>query len=51
MILLKRGSTGPSVVVLQVILDAVGGANLNVDGIFGSRTEGAVKEFQRQKGS
>jgi hypothetical protein len=50
MILLKRGNAGPSVVVLQVILDAVGGANLNVDGIFGSRTEGAVKEFQRQKG-
>lgn len=50
MILLKRGNTTPSVIVLQILLDAIAGSNLKVDGIFGTRTEQAVRAFQRQKG-
>lgn len=50
MILLKRGNKTPSVIVLQVLLSAVAGSSLKVDGIFGARTEQAVKAFQRQKG-
>jgi hypothetical protein len=46
MILLKRGQQGPSVVVLQVLLKAVGGATIKVDGIFGPNTERAVRAFQ-----
>ena len=50
---LRRGSTGPDVVVLQVSLNRIG-QNYPaipkipaVDGIFGSRTEAAVTAFQR----
>jgi len=50
---LRRGSTGPSVVVLQVSLNRIA-QNYPaipkipaVDGVFGSRTEAAVREFQR----
>ena len=50
---LKRGSTGPSVVVLQVSLNRIA-QNYPaipkipaVDGVFGSRTEAAVVAFQR----
>lgn len=50
---LRVGSTGPNVVVLQVSLNRIG-QNYPaipkipaVDGIFGSRTEAAVRAFQR----
>lgn len=50
---LRVGSTGPSVVVLQVSLNRIG-QNYPaipkipaVDGIYGSRTEAAVRSFQR----
>ncbi len=49
---LRRGSTGPNVVVVQTELNRIG-QNYpaipkipNVDGIFDSRTEAAVREFQ-----
>ena len=49
---LRRGSTGPNVVVIQVELNRIS-QNYpaipkipNVDGIFGSRTEAAVRKFQ-----
>ena len=49
---LRRGSSGPSVVVIQVELNRIS-QNYpaipkipTVDGIFGSRTEAAVREFQ-----
>ncbi len=49
---LRRGSTGPNVVVVQTELNRIG-QNYpaipkipNVDGIFGPRTEAAVREFQ-----
>lgn len=50
---LRNGSTGPSVVVLQVSLNRIS-QNYpaipkisSVDGIFGSQTEAAVRDFQR----
>ena len=49
---LRRGSTGPSVVTLQVILNRISQSYpaipkvAAVDGIFGARTEAAVRKFQ-----
>lgn len=49
----QRGSSGPNVVVLQVALNRIAQNYpaipkiANVDGIFGSRTEAAVRAFQR----
>lgn len=50
-ITLKIGSTGPLVETLQSTLNSAG-ANpaLNVDGIFGPKTEAAVKAFQKSRG-
>lgn len=50
MILLKMGNTGPSVVVLQVLLSAVGRQTIKVDGIFGEKTRRAVRDFQSTHG-
>ena len=50
---LRRGSTGPNVVTLQVALNRIAQNYpaipkiASVDGIFGSRTEATVKAFQR----
>ena len=44
--LLRRGSSGNFVSLLQFILASDYGYNLSVDGIFGSRTENAVRSFQ-----
>ena len=50
---LRRGSTGPSVVVLQVSLNRIAQNYpalpkiASVDGIFGSQTEASVRSFQR----
>lgn len=49
---LRRGSTGPNVVVVQTELNRISQSYpaipklSNVDGIFGSRTEAAVRKFQ-----
>ena len=49
---LRRGSSGPSVVVVQVELNRIAQNYpsipklANVDGIFGSRTEASVRKFQ-----
>ena len=49
---LRRGTTGPSVVTMQVALNRISQSYpaipkiANVDGIFGSQTEAAVKKFQ-----
>lgn len=43
---LRRGSTGDDVVYVQRLLNDINKANLTVDGIFGDRTEAAVKYFQ-----
>ncbi len=49
---LRRGSTGPAVVTVQVMLNRIGQNYpaipklATVDGIYGSRTENAVRRFQ-----
>lgn len=49
---LRRGTTGPSVVTLQVMLNRISQSYpaipkiAQVDGIFGARTEAAVRKFQ-----
>lgn len=47
--LLKNGSVGGDVKTLQELLNQLG-ASLTVDGDFGSKTEAAVKEFQKKAG-
>lgn len=48
--LLKRGSVGPAVKALQELLNKCGYNCGNADGIFGEKTEEAVKNFQRDHG-
>lgn len=52
MTLIKRGSQGQLVRGLQTTLNALGagGDALTVDGIFGAKTEAAVKAFQASVG-
>ena len=45
--LLRRGDTGPDVEQLQRILRGAGYDTGPTDGIFGPRTEAAVRAFQR----
>lgn len=47
---LKNGSRGEAVKALQTILNKAGFDCGNVDGIFGSKTEAAVRLFQASKG-
>ena len=47
--LLKNGSTGADVKALQELLNQLG-ATLEVDGQFGSKTEAAVRVFQKKAG-
>lgn len=47
---LKRGSTGPAVQRVQIMLNRLGYGSLRHDGNFGSTTESAVKAFQRKNG-
>lgn len=44
---LKRGSRGGEVKEVQILLNAIAGAGLTLDGVFGAGTENAVKNFQR----
>ncbi len=46
----KKGSSGSTVSQIQTALKNVGIYTGSVDGIFGSSTEKAVKQFQAQKG-
>ena len=48
--LYKRGSTGPTVSEIQTRLRSWGYYTGEVDGIYGSKTEAAVKYFQRTNG-
>ena len=47
---MKFGSRGPSVSLLQTALNRYGADNLDVDGIFGQKTRGAVLRFQSDNG-
>lgn len=49
MILLRRGDTLPTVVVVQRLLNKTLGSALTVDGTFGGDTQQAVKDFQQKK--
>ncbi len=49
-VLSKRGSTGSEVTSIQKKLKNWGYYNGTIDGIYGSRTESAVKHFQRKNG-
>ena len=44
--MIRRGMIGSQVRDLQTALNGIAGANLKVDGIFGPRTEAAVRTFQ-----
>lgn len=47
---LRRGSQGDAVEELQALLNAKYGYDLEVDGNYGSKTEAAVKDFQKKHG-
>ncbi len=47
---LRKGSKGSAVVALQEMLNKLGYNAGNVDGIFGAKTEAAVKAFQKDRG-
>jgi len=47
---LKKGSTDPAVKDLQSALKALGQDPGPIDGIFGGKTESAVRKFQQQRG-
>ncbi len=47
---LRVGNTGPAVRFLQTLLRRKGIYRGEIDGIFGSRTQQAVREFQRRQG-
>ena len=48
--LYKRGASGATVTEIQTRLKAWGYYNGAVDGVYGSRTEAAVRYFQRKNG-
>lgn len=48
--LLKYGSVGPSVELLQLALRRAGAQALNIDGVFGSATKDALRIFQADNG-
>ena len=47
---LRKGNSGDEVAELQAMLNAKYGYDLEVDGVFGAKTEAAVKAFQLAKG-
>lgn len=47
---LKKGDQGSNVLDLQFFLWADGYSNVGLDGIFGTRTENALRQFQRKNG-
>lgn len=48
--ILKFGSRGPAVQLLQLALNRAGYGRLEQDGVFGELTRGAVRRFQAQNG-
>ncbi len=48
--LLRMGSTGPGVELLQLALNRAGDGTLETDGIFGPLTEAALRRFQSARG-
>ena len=48
--ILRMGSTGPAVELLQFALNRAGFGVLATDGIFGPKTDGALRRFQASRG-
>ena len=48
--MLRRGSEGAAVELLQLALDRAGFGPLETDGIFGPATEAALRRFQQREG-
>lgn len=48
--ILRRGSDGPAVQLLQLALDRAGYGPLSTDGLFGAATEAALRRFQAGQG-
>ena len=48
--ILKYGSTGPNVQLLQLALNRAQNALLDTDGVFGERTRNALIRFQAENG-
>ena len=48
--ILRMGSTGPAVALLQLALNRLGAGELETDGEFGPQTEAAVRRFQACEG-
>ena len=48
--ILRKGSTGDDVKYLQDTLNYIYGPDLKVDGVFGAKTEAAIKKFQGESG-
>ncbi len=48
--ILRMGSIGPAVELLQLALNRTGLGELETDGIFGPRTEAALRRFQTREG-
>lgn len=46
---LSKGAQGEAVTIVQLLLDNFHGYSITVDGIFGSQTENAVKDFQNSR--
>lgn len=47
---LKKGSRGPAVKEIQQKLTSLGFSTKGIDGVFGSNTENAVRQFQKSRG-
>ena len=48
--MLRMGSQGPAVALLQLALNRAGAGELETDGVFGVKTEAALRRFQRETG-
>ena len=48
--ILRMGSQGPAVALLQLALNRAGAGELETDGVFGVKTEAALRRFQRETG-
>ena len=48
--ILRMGSLGPAVELLQLALNRAGGGELETDGIFGPKTDRALRQFQQRSG-
>lgn len=48
--ILRMGSLGPAAALLQLALNRAGAGELDTDGVFGVKTEAALRRFQQRQG-